>query len=56
MRDPKITTKEFFTQDTEIVEEAMTRVKKILVAKYEAADLKQIATECTHLTKEQQQK
>ena len=36
MRDPKITTKEFFTQDTEIVEEAMTRVKKILDAKYEA--------------------
>ena len=56
MRDPKITTKEFFTQDTEIVEEAMTRVKKILDAKYEAADLKQIAAECTHLTKEQQQK
>ena len=56
MRDTKTTSKDFFVQDTEIVEDAMTRVKQILEAKYEPADLEEIVAECTHLTKEQQEK
>jgi hypothetical protein len=55
MRNPKITINEFFIQETGIVEDAMIRVKKILDAKYEPADLKQIVKECTHLSKEQQE-
>ena len=56
MRNPRITEKEFYAQDSEIAMEAMSRVKRILDAKYEAADLKQVVAECTHLSKEQQEK
>jgi hypothetical protein len=50
MRNPKITINEFFIQETGIAEDAMTRVKKILDAKYEPANLKQIVKDCIHLT------
>ena len=56
MRNPQITINEFFIQETGIVEDAMTRVNKILDAKYEPANLKQIVKDCIHLTNKQQEK
>ena len=55
MRNPKSEIKEFFIQETGMVEDAMNRVKKILDAKYKPANLSQIVTECEHLDKEQQE-
>ena len=56
MRNPQSTSNEFFIQETGIVEDAMTRVKNILDAKYEPANLEQVVAECTHLSKEKQEK
>ena len=46
----------FFVQDSEIVEDAVERIKNILDAKYEAADFDQIVAESVHLNSQEQQK
>ena len=51
MCNPRVTEKEFYAQDSEIATEAMSRIKRILDAKYEAADLKEVVADCTHLSK-----
>ncbi len=48
-------TEAYYVQDPEQVEQASDRLKKILDAKYEAADLKTIAESQTELSKEEQQ-
>jgi hypothetical protein len=44
----------YHIQDTPCLEEAAERIKRILDAKYEPANLDEIAASCTHLTEEQQ--
>ena len=46
----------FFIPDPEGVEDAAERMKRILDAKYEPADLEKVARNATHLNEEQQQK
>jgi hypothetical protein len=55
MRSADCTIEDLYIQDTEKIEDAMSRVKRILDAKYEAANLEQIVAECDYLTKEQQE-
>ena len=49
------TNESFFVQDTEIAEEAVERIKNILDAKNEAADLEQIVAESVYLDHSEQQ-
>jgi hypothetical protein len=55
-KSPDCTTKDFYTQDAESIKQETTRIQRILDAKYESADLKQIVRECTHLNSLEQQK
>ena len=48
-------TDSFHVQDTPSMEDALTRMKRILDAKYEAANLPKVVDECSHLTKSQKQ-
>ena len=47
-------TSDFYIQDSSLVEEEADRIKKILDAKYEPANLAEIAEQSIHLSKEQQ--
>ena len=47
---------DFTIQDSTAVQDATSRIKQILEAKYEAADLRKITSECTHLDKQEQEK
>jgi len=42
--------------DSPCIEEAIERIKRIIDAKYEKADIREVAKACTHLTSEEQQK
>ena len=42
--------------DSPCIEDATERIKQILDAKYEKADIREIAEACTHLTSKEQQK
>ncbi len=46
----------YYIQDSYAVDQATSRLKHILDAKYEAADLGQVAEECTHLSIEERLK
>ena len=46
----------YFVKDPQAVEDRATRVKEILEAKYEPADLEKICSSYDHLIAEQQQK
>ena len=48
-------TDSFYVQDTPSMEDALTHMKRILAAKYEAANLPKVVDECSHLTKSQKQ-
>ena len=56
MKPINCTNESFFVQDSEIVEDAVERIKNILDAKYEAADLDQIVTDSVHSNNYEQQK
>ena len=45
----------FYVQDSELLNSEADRIKQILDAKYEAADLKEIAEEADHLSEEEKQ-
>ena len=44
----------FAIKDSSALDDATERIKKILDAKYEAADISKIVTNCTHLSQEEQ--
>jgi hypothetical protein len=46
----------FYIHDSPCVQEAAERIKRILDAKYEPANLDEIVHDCTHLTDEEKQK
>jgi hypothetical protein len=43
----------YYIPDSDVADEAVERIKQILDAKYEPADLDQLVQECTHLNNEQ---
>ena len=45
----------FYVQDSELLNSEADRIKQILDAKYEAADLKEIAEDAGHLSEEEKQ-
>jgi len=45
---------DFFAQDSKAMEDASERIKRILDAKYEPADLQEVATASKHLTSQEQ--
>ena len=45
----------YYIHDTPRLEETVERIKRILDAKYEPANLDEVVANCTHLTKEQQE-
>ena len=56
MKLPNATiTSDFYVQDNDIVESETNRIKQILDAKYEPANLEEIAEQSLHLSKEEQQ-
>ncbi len=56
LRDSESTVQEHFhITESDSMSDATDRLRSILDAKYEAADLKQVAAECSHLTNEEQQ-
>ena len=55
MKNPDSANKEFFIQETAVVEDAMDRIKRILDAKYDPADLNQVAESCDHLNTQEKQ-
>ena len=56
MKPINCTNESFFVQDSEIAEEAVERIKNILDAMYEVADLEQIVAESVHLDNNEQQR
>ena len=46
---------DFYVQDNSLIENETNRIKKILDAKYEPADLEEVAEQALHLSKEEQQ-
>ena len=55
MKRTECTLEDFYVQDTPAVEEASNRMRSILEAKYEPADLEELVSECDHLSKQEQQ-
>ena len=45
----------YYNNDTPRLDEAAERIKQILDAKYEPANLEEITANCTHLTDEQRE-
>ena len=56
LKSPDATVKEAHVLDSSHVEEATDRIKQILDAKYEPANLDKVVEECSHLTKDERQK
>ena len=56
MRSRDVTIEDsYYIHDTPHLEETVERIKRILDAKYEPANLDEVIPNCTHLTKEQQE-
>ena len=55
MKRTECTLEDFYVQDTPPVEEASNRMRSILEAMYEPADLDELVSECDHLSKQEEQ-